>query len=152
MNKSPRKRKPLREGFLKEIFEILVEPILILKPKSWHIQDWLDSIFSVKERPISRYVSTESFELIRLKKHDKELEFKDKVKTYTVRKHASIWIRMDKDQPNRVDIEIWNGNGSTTEFFQISKRQYKEIFKYLEEKPFKYSKRTIYSWESDQNY
>lgn len=116
---------PIDEGFLSEIAE-LFRPIVAAKPLSWLVEDWLAHIFNVADRTIEEYIVSQEFEMPGLFK----MAPTRPIQGYgyrTVRAGSRLWMRFDRRDPERIDVEVTNGPGKLEQIFQLSGSQWRTV-------------------------
>lgn len=105
-----RDRHPLTEGSLALIYKLFFGPLIQYKPNTLSINEWLESLFDVRNREITQYKCTKPFEmpglycqaaLVRVQ----GLGFRD------VAKGDRLWVRTDARSPNEIEVEF-HGRGS----------------------------------------
>lgn len=130
------------------IFEIFVHPLIKLKPQNWHMQDWLEAMFLVEERSIRRYEALSNFDLPGKLKVSANI-VSTLIKHKKVKAKDNVWIRIDKTEPRKVDVEVFTGVGGKSYLFELNRDQLRSIMPLLKEKPFKTRRERKPTWETD---
>jgi hypothetical protein len=137
-------RQGSEDPILKKIYLILISPILKLNPNFYHVQDWLDSVFSVSNRIIKRFVVKKEFKMPGILKETSVMippaNYREAMKG------DQIWMRLDKAFPELIDVELLNDETQKSIVFRLTRYQAKRIAQNLKDLPFRKRRRKQNEW------
>ena len=112
------REKLLREGHLKELWELFFLPILRRMPRFISPKDWLSNVFCEETRSIVRYEAMRTFKL------PGKLLVAPNIPIgglgyRKITKGTILWIRYDTTMPDKRDIET-QGRGKKSQVFQLN--------------------------------
>lgn len=85
----------------------ILKPIIAHKPKDMDLNDWLEYVFCVQDRPIRKYKVLRAFEVPGKYVHLPEQEpIPYPYGKATALKGETFWVREDVTTPNRIDCDI----------------------------------------------
>lgn len=126
--------KPYDQGYYREIYKILLDPILQSKPPHIHPEDWFAWAFSVRDRMIERWSVREDFSMPG--HFSRYYSREDALKPdghRSIKKGMEIWTRRDTLRPMRVELEVIE----KSELFFLSPNQFKMVRPHLLVCPFR---------------
>jgi len=117
-------RRALAEGYLKDLYELFIQPILSLKPDCIDYEQWLAHVFCTADRSILQYEVLKGF----------TLPDSDK---YYVTKGKYLWVRHDKTMPDRFDVEVQTERGHSVQVFRLTELDWVRLKLKVKQVPFK---------------
>jgi hypothetical protein len=121
---------PIEEGSLKLIYKWFIGPLIIYKPASHSIKEWLEELFDIKHRDITRYVVMKPFHMPGLYCETAATKIQG-VGYRTVKKDEVLWVRTDGRRPNVIDVEWLGGQGRKDQVFSLSADQWRWVKRHL---------------------
>lgn len=134
MARGKRQTKALKQGAAKFIYKYFIGPLLYCKPKGMNLYHFLDLIFCVEDRVITRYRAKKTFKMPGLlwQQPNRLIPKGDR----TIQKGDEVWVRTDKTMPDRIDVEVFAGQGKKNNVFALNRDALEKILPYLKEVPF----------------
>lgn len=128
-------QNPFKIGNLKEFYQILLKPLLDVRPDNMHPLDYLDMLWGVKDREITRY----DVKAIGTFKGQRKVFWDQYVKAeFKINYKNKIWIRWDKQDPSQIEVEVTNGKGCIdSREYLIDFVEYTRLRSHLYIRPFK---------------
>lgn len=120
-----RRKRPFNQGYIKQIYELFFKPIVTsYKPSDQSLYDFLEELFDVKHRYITRYRVKSDFKIKGL------FYVAGWAKTQglgnrDVPAGSIIWVREDMREPEHVDIEVVR-QGREDEVYYLTKLEWEE--------------------------
>jgi hypothetical protein len=126
------KQNALEQGSAPALLDLFISAYIRVKPDNVPAHDWLDEIFCVKERDITRYVARRRFDLPGLfmcTPHEgiQGIGYR-KVKAGSV-----LFVRRDSRTPDMIDVEYLGGPGKADQVFRLTLLEFNRIAAHLEE-------------------
>jgi hypothetical protein len=131
---------------MEEIYRYFIQPLLRNKPQGVNFHDWMDEVFCAKDRFITRYHAQSDFVMpgmycltpTRLApgygKRDVKVGYE-------------VWVRKDLTMPDRIDVEIFAGQGLKNSVYALTRHEFDQISLHLKEVRFRKYKRSKFSYE-----
>jgi hypothetical protein len=132
MAKKPRP-DPYEQGSLKLIYKWFIGPLIIYKPASYSIKEWLEEIFDLKNREIVRYVAKQTFTLPGLYYASAAHKIQG-IGERRIRMGDVLWVRFDARNPGFVDVERTKKNDLEEDVFNLTIDEWKWTERHLEVK------------------
>lgn len=114
---------PFAEGSIRDIYKLIFGKLIYFKPDAVSIADWLEELFDVKHRDISRFTATQDFTLPGL------LYVAPAVKVQgtgyrQIREDQELWVRTDARNPDSVDVEVFAGQGEADLVYSLTRAEW----------------------------
>lgn len=122
-----KKRNPLNEGSLREIFDLFIKPLVnkygYRKMNEIVFMEWL---FDVENRQITRWKVKKPFTIPGL------LYVAGAVKVQGIgyrelKPDTILWVRSDRRNPDLIDVEFQGGQGGAEQVFGLTASEWKKI-------------------------
>jgi hypothetical protein len=124
---------PLREGSLKKIWQLWFGRWVAdgAKPQRQELYQWLETLWAIKEREVTRYRAREAFRMPGILYVAASVKIQG-IGARDVKKGAEIWVRHDTRTPNSIDVQWIEGNHERQ--FNLSSTEWNQIAPLLEVK------------------
>lgn len=145
-----KKKIPYEEGSLRDLYKILVVPLLKAKKTTQDIKDFLEQMFCVDTRIILRYKVRLAFKMPGILCIT-PLTSVPGLKAPQMTSGQEVWVRNDLVL-GKIDLEFWDEETDNTTWYRLTTREFERIQKYLKHWPFKPGKDKELSWEAERNW
>jgi hypothetical protein len=149
MNKKKPRPDPMSEGNLERIFKWFFRPLMLYKPADFEMngelvknvsnQEWLEYLFHLNERDITRYRAREDFKMPGLFMERPHRKIQG-IGHRWVLKSQEMWVR--KDAREQVyHVEFNGGRGDAEQVFELDEFEWNSVAAKLEVVPFRGEKK-----------
>lgn len=125
-----RRVQPLDEGHLKKILDLFFMPLCKYRAEDDTMKSFFEKLFDVDRRTITRYTSLNDFDLPGLYKMLPSKPIQG-FGYRGIRSGMHLFVRMDAADPERIEIEVHNGQGKKEQVFQLSPAEWRRIKRHL---------------------
>jgi hypothetical protein len=126
-----KKSKILRESSaMKNIVEMFIYPLMKSRPSDMKYRDWLNKLFCTNSRIIRRYYATRKFHIPGLYYAAANIVVPKQGQRF-IREGSELWVRVDLNQPDRIDVETDTGVGKGSQVFRLTQYEWKSIRGFL---------------------
>lgn len=122
MAKKPRP-DPFSEGVISLIYKWFFGPLIFYKPHDMAIKEWLEYLFDVKNREITRYRVTKPFTVPGLY-YSAPLVKVQGIGYRELKEDDILWVRRDARNPDTIDVEFMGGQGRADQVFALNSSQW----------------------------
>jgi hypothetical protein len=131
---------PITEGSLRQIYDWFLGKLIQYKPDTMPLADWMEYLFDIKNRDITRYITKNSFRMPGLLCATPHVKIQG-IGYRDVPKGAVIYVRKDARAPDSVDVEWLGGQGKADRVFSLSASEWAWVELSVEEKERKTNRR-----------
>lgn len=114
---------PFSEGSLAQIYKLYFGRLIFFKPTDTPIADWLEELFDVKHREITRYRANHEFTLPGLQYIAPTVKIQG-VGYRRIRQDQELWVRTDSRAPDAVDVEVFAGQGEADTVYALTRAEW----------------------------
>jgi hypothetical protein len=122
MGRKPRP-EPFSEGSITEIYKYFFGPLIHYKPALMPIKDWMEILFDLKNREITRYLVERPFHMPGLYYSAPAMKVQG-IGYRDVKPDSIIWVRKDARNPDQIDVEFLGGQGKKDQMFQLTEHEW----------------------------
>lgn len=132
---------------IKQLYELLLYPAIKSTPEGYDWREWLDYLWGVNSRFISRFnVIADTYINGKFKESD------DLPTKFCLRKGTQLFVRVDADDPTVVHVEVTSGKSNKGEWFLTSRYEWKKALRNTVHKPFRNTNKANVEWDVTQFY
>lgn len=114
---------PFAEGSLKDIYQLFFGRLIFYKPESLTIKEWMDELFDIKHREISRFIVARPFQMPGLLYETANNKIQG-IGYREVPAGAELWVRHDAKNPDQYDVEWVSPHGIGDQVFCLDPFQW----------------------------
>lgn len=118
-------QKAIDQGYLKDLYLLIIKPLLRLKPKYSSYKDWVNHLLHADTRSIEEYEAIEKFNIPGLLYMAGDVVIQG-VGHRVVPLGTRLWVRHDTTQEDRCDVEICVP-GRSTQIFRLTDMEWLKI-------------------------
>ena len=148
MAKQPKlKRIRQNSNVLNELYNYVFLPMLRARPESVDWQDWLEYLWGIRSRFISRFTVKNPCSFHGRTSEDHSMPVK-----IDLRADTHIFVRVDADNSKWVDVELASGKGNKGDWYRVEKTAWRKVLPNLVHKPFRQRKQRQFTWDVTEFY
>lgn len=118
-------QKAIDQGYLKDLYVLLVKPLLKLKPIHATYKEWLNNVFHAQTRVIEEYKVSKSFTMPGCLFVAGDVVIQG-TGNRLIPEGAKLWVRHDTTQEDRYDVEVAH-HGRQSQIFKITDMEWIKI-------------------------
>lgn len=142
-----KKKSDTNQQVIAQLYRLVYLPLLKSCPKSFYWKDWLEFLWGVNSRFISRFVIKSDFTL-----KGKEKETDKESKIFKFKRGGEVFVRVDADEPLVVHVELASSKSNKGTWFYVERSDWRACLKNLTHKPFRNTGREDITWDVTQFY
>lgn len=124
------RKNPYDEGYLKQIAELFIKPLLMYKPKQLSLKEYLKQLFHVDTRTIHKYRVKRKFKMPGLYLERPGVKIQG-IGHRDMKSKMMLWVRRDSTELDKIHIEFNGGVGNKDQVFELDYREWISIEPYI---------------------
>lgn len=125
MARKPRP-EPMDQGSMKEIFRLFFAPLMAYKPNAMESREWMEYLFHLRDRDITRYEVKRNFIMPGLLLAA-PLTAIQGIGYRRIKAGTEMYVREDISMPDVVHVEVQAGHGSPIQVFQLTRSEFEWV-------------------------
>lgn len=125
--------QPYKQGVIQKIANLFIRPLMKHKPPGRGMKQFLEDIFNTETREITQYVTKKDFSFVGALVKVPNRPYPG-IKSGNIVVGTQVWVRIDSTHDDRVDVEVYGGQGKSEKVYQLTQKEFREKVKPFVEK------------------